>query len=80
MDYLLWAELAAYVIGVLGAGLLFLELFQTPKYVTYQEQFDRYRINMTGAEMDEYTSLGRIGALLLAVAFAMLFVVRLLGA
>lgn len=79
MTYLLWAELAAYALGTLGASLLFLELFQTPDYVHYNNAQDRYRIKTMANEADEYTNLGRAGALLLAIAFALLFLVRIVA-
>ncbi len=80
MSYLLWAELAAYALGTVGGGLLFLEFFQMPPYITYNEDRDRYRITVMQDNIDEYTSLGRAGALMLAGSFALLFTVRLLGA
>lgn len=80
MPFLLWAELAAYALGTVGAALVFLEFFQTPAYVVYNRDQDRYRVSMVNQEADEYTTLGRVGAFLLAVAFATLFVVRILAA
>lgn len=77
MPYLLWGELAAYALGTVGAALLFLEFFQTPAYVSYNEDRDRYRISVMSQEVDEYTALGRVGAFMLAMAFALLFLVRL---
>ncbi len=79
MAYLLWTELAAYALGTLGASLLFMEFFQTPAYVTYDEKRDRYRISTVDRDIDEYTNLGRAGALLLALSFALLFLVTILG-
>ena len=79
MVSLLWAELAALALGTLGAALLFLEFFQTPSYVSYNEKRDRYRISVMSKELEQYTNLGRVGAFCLVVAFALLFVVRLLG-
>lgn len=80
MDSLLWIELGAYVLGVIGAVLLFLEFFQLPDYVRFNEKTGKYRLSITTEETAEYSPLGRIGAMLLAVAFAVLFVVRLFGA
>lgn len=77
--YLEWIELAALAIGTLGAVLLFLEFFQTPSYVSYQKSSDKYRLRMMNDTVEQYTILGRIGAFLIALAFALLFVVRLLG-
>lgn len=75
-DWLRWIELLALTLGAIGGALLFLESFQTPSYVQYRDGSERYRLRITGSEVDEYTSLGRIGAFLLALAFAMLVVVR----
>lgn len=66
-------QLAGYALGALGAGLLFIELFQLPTYLDYQE-VGGYRLTMAPDNPAEYTWAGRIGALLLAVAFALLFV------
>lgn len=76
--YLEWIELGAYALGTFGAVLVFVELFQTPSYVEYRPEGDRYRLDYTAEDVAEYTAIGRIGAFLLALAFALLFVVRLL--
>lgn len=78
MTYLLWTELAAYAIGTLGGAMLFLEFFQMPGYVKYNDKHDRYRISTVDSDVDEYTNLGRAGALLLAMSFALLFLVTIL--
>lgn len=67
-------QLAGYALGALGAGLVFVELFQLPSYVDYQAEFGDYRITLSPEDPAEYTWAGRIGALLLALAFALLFV------
>lgn len=71
-------QLAGYALGALGAGLLFIELFQLPSYVDYQPEFEDYTITMSPQSPAEYTLAGRIGALALALAFALLFIAALL--
>lgn len=79
MAYVLWLELAGYGLGTVGAALVFLEFFQDPSYVTYKPEADRYRVQMMPDEVREYTTLGRLGAFLIAAAFALLFVATLLA-
>ncbi|MFB6353682.1 MAG: hypothetical protein ABEJ92_06305 [Halobacteriales archaeon] len=71
-------QLAGYALGALGAGLLFIELFQLPSYVDYQAEFGSYNLTMSPQDPTEYTWAGRVGALLLALAFALLFLAALL--
>lgn len=71
-------QLAGYALGALGAGLLFIELFQLPSYVDYQPEFGDYTLQMSPEAPSEYTLAGRLGALALALAFALLFVAALL--
>lgn len=66
-------KLAGYAVGALGAVLIFLEFFQQPSYVTYNKEFNDYRIEMSPNEIREHTWIGRIGAFLIAVAFALEF-------
>lgn len=80
VDYLVALELAGYALGAVGAALIFLEFFQEPSYVEYQPQSDRYRLVMMSESIVEYTTLGRVGAFLVATAFALLFLAGLLGA
>ena len=70
-------ELAGYALGALGAGLLFIELFQLPSYLDYQPEFGDYTLTMSPDEPAEYTAAGRVGTLLIAMAFALLFVAAL---
>ena len=72
-------SLAGSGLGVLGAVLLFLEFFQVPSYVQYDTDFNEYNMDIAPAEVDEYTWVGRVGALLLAIGFALQFVSGLLG-
>lgn len=71
-------QLAGYALGALGAGLLFIELFQTPSYINYDPEYDDYNMTVTPQELSEYTWAGRVGAILIAFAFALLFVAALL--
>lgn len=79
VEYFVWIELAGYALGTLGGALVFFEYFQTPNYVRYNEQSNRYRIQMSLDDAKEYSPVGRIGAFLLALAFALLFVATLFG-
>lgn len=72
-------ELAGYALGALGAGLLFMEFFQLPSYVEYKQNRDKYRIDMGPSDVTEHTWIGRAGAILVAVAFALLFFATLAG-
>lgn len=71
--------LAGYALGAVGAGLLFIELFQLPSYLSYQPEFDDYTISVSPENPREYSIAGRLGALLLALAFALLFVAELVA-
>lgn len=66
--------LTGYAIGAIGAGLVFIEFFQMPNYVEYDTDFQSYNVQITPAEVQEYSWAGRIGAFLIAVAFALEFV------
>lgn len=71
-------RLAGYAVGAVGAALLFLEFFQLPSYVEYQPEFDSWNVEMAPMDVDQYSWLGRIGALLLALAFGLLFLATFL--
>jgi hypothetical protein len=73
VEYVTTLRLAGYAVGALGAMLLFVEFFQLPSYVSYQDEFDTYELEMTALEMTEHTWAGRVGALLVALAFALEF-------
>ena len=64
--------------GALGGVLLFVELFQLPSYVEYEEEFGEYNVDIAPMDVTEHTWLGRTGALLVAVAFALEFLLVLL--
>lgn len=73
-----WLQLAGFGAGTLGGALLFVEFFQLPSYVSYDQEFDDYSVDMTPADVREYTPVGRAGALLVSLAFALQFVALLL--
>lgn len=72
-------RLAGYAVGALGGVLVFAEFFQQPSYVEYEPEFDSYSVEISPTEVTEHTWLGRTGALLVALAFALEFVATLLG-
>jgi hypothetical protein len=72
-------SLAGYGLGTLGAALVFIEFFMTPSYLEYQPEWDGWNLTVNPIEADEYSWAGRIGALLMALAFALLFLATLLG-
>lgn len=71
-------SLVGYALGTLGAVLLFVELFQLPSYVDYQEALGSYSVTASPRDAREYTWAGRVGALLVALAFALQFVAAFL--
>jgi hypothetical protein len=72
-------QLSGYVFGALGSVCLFIEFFQTPSYVTYNRERERYGITYSPDDAEEYTWFGRAGALLLGLGFGLLFVATLAG-
>lgn len=66
-------RLAGSALGVIGAALLFVEFFQLPSYLSYDTDFESYSVDISPPEAAEYTWFGRIGALLIALAFALQF-------
>jgi hypothetical protein len=78
VDLVLTLELSGYALGALGAALLFFEFFQLPSYVEYSEEYNDYSIDISPREVTEHTLIGRVGAFLVAVAFALLFLTALL--
>lgn len=71
-------RLAGAALGTVGGVLLFLELFQVPSYVRYQEDLGSWDVDLTPTEVTEHTWLGRIGALSVSLGFALLFVGELI--
>lgn len=73
VDAVTMLRLAGYALGVLGAVLVFLEFFQQPSYVRYDAEIGSYSIDFSPANPRQYTWIGRVGALLVATAFALQF-------
>jgi hypothetical protein len=73
VDAVTGLRLAGHAIGAIGALLIFLEFFQMPSYVTYDENFGTYDVSVTMNDVVEHTWLGRIGALCVALAFTTQF-------
>lgn len=72
-------RLVGAAVGTLGAVLLFLELFQLPTYITYDSNMGSYSIDFSPENPRQYTWIGRIGAILIAIAFALQFLATFLG-
>lgn len=72
-------RLIGAALGTLGAVLLFLELFQLPTYITYDSNMSSYSIDFSPENPRRYTWIGRIGAILIALAFALQFLATFLG-
>jgi hypothetical protein len=64
--------------GAVGAALLFLEFFQLPSYFRYDRDFESYSVDISPEDAQEYTWIGRIGAILLALGFASQFLAQFL--
>lgn len=73
MELVTALRLAGYALGALGGALVFVEFFLTPSYVEYDEGLAAYNVKYSLDELVEHTWIGRIGALLVAVAFALQF-------
>lgn len=73
-----WVQLAGFGAGTLGGVLLFVEFFQLPSYVNYDQEYDDYNLDMAPRDVRQYTLAGRAGALLISLAFALQFVAVLL--
>lgn len=72
-------RLAGAALGAVGAALLFIEFFQLPNYVTYDRDFQSYSVSISPDDADEYTWFGRVGALLLSLAFGLQLAAGFLG-
>lgn len=73
-------RLAGPALGAIGAALLFIEFFQLPSYFRYDTDFESYSVDISPDDAQEYTWIGRIGAILLALAFGLQFVAQFLAA
>lgn len=78
VELVLALELGGYALGALGAALVFFEFFQIPSYVEYSQEYNDYSVDISPRDVTEHTWVGRIGAFLLSVAFALQFVAALL--
>ena len=72
-------RLAGHALGAVGGVFLFLEFFQLPNYVNYEPEFGEYNLDIAPGDVTEHTWFGRIGALLIAVAFSLQFFATFLG-
>lgn len=66
-------SLLGYALGTLGGVLVFLEFFQVPSYVAFDEDLGAYNLDIAPEQVREHTWLGRVGGLCLALGFALLF-------
>jgi hypothetical protein len=71
-------SLAGNAIGTVGGVLLFVEFFQLPSYISYEKEWDNWNVQVSPNEVQQYTAAGRIGAVMIAIAFALQFVATLL--
>lgn len=71
-------RLAGAALGAVGGALIAVEFFQVPSYVSYEEEWDSYDVDIAPNEVTEHTNLGRVGGLLVSLGFALLFVGELL--
>jgi len=79
VDVVTALRLAGSALGAVGGVLLFLELFQMPSYVEYEPDFGEYNVDIAPGDVTEHTWLGRAGALLVALAFALQFFATLVA-
>ncbi|MFB6155087.1 MAG: hypothetical protein ABEJ22_04270 [Haloferacaceae archaeon] len=79
MQVVEYLQLAGYALGAFGGVLLFVEFFQIPSYVSYDEEFQSYSVDISPQEIAEHTWIGRVGGLCVALGFTALFLATLLG-
>ena len=79
MDLVTQLSLLGSALGVLGAMLLFVEFFQLPSYVQFDADFESYSVQISPNDAAEYTAFGRIGAILIGIAFAVQLTATFLG-
>jgi len=71
VEYVTTLRLAGYALGSLGGLLVFVEFFMQPSYVEYDKEFGSYDIEMSPRQVVEHTWFGRLGAMCIALAFAL---------
>jgi len=71
-------RLTGAALGAVGGALVALEFFQLPSYVSYEEEWDSYDVDIAPKEVTEHTNLGRVGGLLVSLGFTLLFLGELL--
>ena len=79
MDVATILRLAGSAMGTVGGVFLFVEFFQLPDYINYDAQYEEYTLETFPEDPQEYSPLGRVGSILVALAFALLFVATLVG-
>jgi len=76
--HVMLVSLAGHAIGTIGGVLLFVEFFQLPSYVAYEKEWDNWNIQVSPTEVQQHSLAGRLGAVMIAIAFALQFVATLL--
>jgi hypothetical protein len=71
-------RLLGSALGALGGALVFVEFFQFPNYVEYDERSQEYRIDTDRSDVREHTWIGRVGGFCLSVGFALFFLATFL--
>ncbi|MFB6131705.1 MAG: hypothetical protein ABEJ28_12905 [Salinigranum sp.] len=72
-------RLAGFALGALGGVLVFIEFFQVPSYVEYDDSIQSYSLDLAPSEVREHTWIGQVGGFAVALGFALLFVAELLA-
>ena len=78
VEYDIVIALIGYMVGAFGGLLVFIELFQVPSYVKYKPKLNRYDVEIKPLEVQQYTWAGRVGALMIAIAFSLEFIAMLM--
>jgi hypothetical protein len=78
VEYDIVIALMGYIVGAFGGLLVFIELFQVPNYVKYKPKLNRYDVEIKPLEVQQYTLAGRVGALMIAIAFSLEFIAILM--
>lgn len=70
--------LAGSFLGALGGVLVFLEFFQVPSYVQFDEDIGGYNVDIAPDDVRQHTWLGRLGGLCISLGFVLLFLAEML--